>query len=224
MKENKIIITEDGSNSIRSTEYGVTYHSKFGAIQESYHVFINAALRFKAVLQQEFSILEIGFGTGLNAYISLLEARKRNLKIRYTGIEAYPISVETAAKLNYSSLLYEDDPDDLFLKIHSSAWDSIVDFGEYFSLEKQLKKFEEIDFREQFDIIYFDAFAPDAQPELWTEDIFVKMYTALKPDGILVTYCAKGVVKRRMKKVGFKIEALEGPTGKREMTRAVKPA
>lgn len=214
--------TEDGSHSILSEQFGVAYHSKHGAIQETQHVFINAALRLKAVLQKEISILDIGFGTGLNAYMTLLEAEKRNLSIQYSGIEAYPISYQQATDLNYSELLKSTDFQPSFLKMHSADWATPIQLSQQFQFTKHQVKFETIDFTGQFDIIYFDAFAPNAQPELWEAALLSKMYQALKKDGVLVTYCAKGIVKRTLKAVGFEIETLKGPPGKREMTRAIK--
>jgi len=222
MEDSNLFITEDGSHSIFSNRFGVSYHSKFGAVDEANHVFINSGLRFKAVLQQKISILEIGFGTGLNAFVTLLEAKKRNLYIDYVGIEAYPISIQQAQQLNYSELFPLEDNPDLFLKLHQCPWNIQTQLNDHFSFEKILEKFEAINYANRFDIIYFDAFAPDAQPELWNDEILTKMYDALIPDGILVTYCAKGSVKRTLKRVGFSIEALPGPPRKREMTRATK--
>lgn len=221
MSKNRIYLTEDGSHSIHSGKFEVSYHSKHGAIAEAYHVFIDAALRFKAVLQKEIKILEIGFGTGLNAYVTLLEAIKRNLSIEYIGVEAYPITEEQVKSLNYPEQL-QPIYKDLFLKIHQADWNNPAKINEHFTITKLLLEFENINFENQFDIIYFDAFAPNAQPELWGEEIMSKMYKALKPDGIMTTYCAKGVVKRTMKSVGFTVEALPGPPYKREMTRALK--
>lgn len=220
--ENNLFETQDGSHSIFSDQFGVSYHSKYGAIQETQHVFINAALRLKALLQKEIHILDIGFGTGLNAYMTLLEAIKRDLQIHYTAIEAYPISYQKALSLNYSSLLNSQEQHNDFLEMHEEDWEEAIEINEHFQFIKHLRKFEEIDFTNQFDIIYFDAFAPNAQPELWEAELLGKMYQALKPEGVLVTYCAKGVVKRTLKAVGFEIESLKGPPGKREMTRAVK--
>jgi tRNA U34 5-methylaminomethyl-2-thiouridine-forming methyltransferase MnmC len=222
MEDSKLFITDDGSHSIYSKKYGVSYHSKFGALEESQHVFINAALRFKAVIQQKISILEIGFGTGLNTFVTFFEAKKRNLIIDYKAVEAYPISIKQAEQLNYSNLLEPEESSDVFMKLHQAPWNTPFKLNEQFIIEKILKRFQVIDFDNQFDIIYFDAFAPDAQPELWSEDILAKMYKALLPDGILVTYCAKGSVKRSLKGVGFTVEALPGPPRKREMTRATK--
>jgi len=221
MSEDKIYITEDGSHSIHSGKFDVGYHSKHGAIKEAHHVFIDAALRFKAVVQKDIRILEIGFGTGLNAFVTLLESVKRNLQISYTAIEAYPVSMDQVNTLNYAEQL---NPlfQDAFLQMHQCEWEMPVVIQDQFTLDKRLMKFEDIDDQEQFDIIYFDAFAPNAQPELWSEEIMQCMYKALKKDGILTTYCAKGIVKRTMKKVGFTVEALPGPPYKREMTRASK--
>ncbi len=222
MSQGEIFITEDGSHSIRSHEFGVSYHSRFGAVQETQHVFINAALRFKAVIQQEIAILDIGFGTGLNAFMTLLEAEKRNLLIQYTAVEAYPIDESQVGNLNYSEILNQPDYQSIFEQLHHAEWNERHDITTFFSFEKRLMTFQEIDEQIGYDIIYFDAFAPGAQPELWTDEIFARMYAALKLDGILTTYCAKGEVKRSMKRVGFQVERLKGPPGKREMTRATK--
>jgi len=221
----EIFETQDGSHSVFSTEFGVPYHSKYGAIQETRHVFIDAALRFKAVVKKEIGILEIGFGTGLNAYITYLEAHKRNLNIDYITYEAFPLSVEQTAALNYPALLQVSAAEaDFFHTMHQVPWNQKVQVDENFSLTKIQQQFQEIDYKEQFDIVYFDAFAPNAQPELWEHGLLEKMFFALRPNGILVTYCAKGSVKRTLKSLGFEIEALPGPPGKREMTRALKMA
>ncbi len=219
---NQLFETQDGSHSILSAQFGVAYHSKHGAIQETQHVFIDAALKFKAVSHTALSVLDIGFGTGLNAYMTLLEAEKSSLAINYTGIEAFPISYQQATDLNYSTLLKTENFQTTFLEMHRADWATPVQLTDHFQFTKKQIKFETIHFVNQFDIIYFDAFAPNAQPELWEADLLEKMYQALKKDGVLVTYCAKGVVKRTLKAVGFEIEALKGPPGKREMTRAIK--
>ena len=222
MDDSYLFITDDGSHSIYSEKFGVSYHSKYGAIEETQHVFINAALKFKAVIQQYISILEIGFGTGLNAFATFSEAKKSDLIIKYTAVEAYPISIQQAEQLNNSDLIESKENADLFLKLHQQPWNIPFQLNDQFTIEKVLKKFQEIEYKNQFDIIYFDAFAPNAQPELWSDEMLAKMFEALLPEGILVTYCAKGEVKRSLKRVGFTIESLPGPTGKREMTRAVK--
>ncbi len=215
--------SEDGSHSLFSKKYGYTYHSKFGAVQESQHIFIDAALRFKAVVQEKISVLDIGFGTGLNAYLTYLEALKRNLSIQYVAVEAYPIAIENALQLNYPEFLVSDKQDtNIFQKLHTSEWNTLQKLHKQFHFEKKLLHIENIEAANQFDIIYYDAFAPDVQPELWEEDTLQKMYNALKKDGILTTYCAKGQVRRNLKAVGFSIEKIPGPRGKREITRAFK--
>lgn len=219
---NSLITTEDGSHSLISDKFGVGYHSKHGAIQETQHVFINAALRFKAAIQKELSILDMGFGTGLNAYMTFLEATMRKFNVHYTAIEAYPISSEEAATLNYSTVLNIEEFKEDFLKMHRHEWSQEISLSDYFHFIKHKMRFEALEYEDQFDIIYFDAFAPAAQPELWEEDMLKSMYKALKKNGVFVTYCAKGTVKRGMKAVGFQVETLPGPPGKREMTRGLK--
>ena len=217
-----IITTNDGSHSIYSEQYGVTYHSKFGAITESAHVFIAAGLRYKAVVQQEIAILETGFGTGLNAFMTWLEAEKRNLKVAYLGLETFPVTEAEAAALNYPAGLGCPGREDDFRELHRADWNVRHALSEQFSFEKRRTPIEKFSEREAFDLIYFDAFAPQSQPELWTEEVFLHMYESLKPEGVLVTYCAQGHFKRTLKKVGFTVERLQGPPGKREMTRAQK--
>ncbi len=223
MNEQAIFETQDGSHSIFSEEFKVSYHSKYGAVRETQHVFIDAALRFKAVLKKDIRILEMGFGTGLNALMTYLEAQKRNLCINYTTVEAYPIDDAQVALLNYNDILRVSETDeDCLRRLHTAPWNVKYAINDNFTLLKLHTFFETVEFQEQFDIIYFDAFAPNAQPHLWEEPLLKKMYDALLPEGILTTYCAKGEVKRTLKAVGFEIECLQGPPGKREMTRAVK--
>ena len=224
--ERKIIITADGSSSIYLPEWDEQYHSKHGAIQEAYHVFIksgfNHFLANNTNFKNPISILEIGFGTGLNAFITLLESVKQNVPVEYTGIEAYPVAMDEIAQLNYPLVLKAEDKANLFKLLHESPWEEKQQLSQGFSLKKQKKFFVEINDVNLYNIIYFDAFGARVQPELWTETIFKKMYDALKPKGILVTYSAKGSVRRAMQAVGFKVEKLPGPPGKREMLRAQK--
>ncbi len=217
-----LFVTQDGSHTIFAEEYGVPFHSKYGAITESVHVYINAGLRFKAAVQTEISILEIGFGTGLNAFLTLLEAERRNLKVHYLGIEAYPIAVEDTAVFNFTEQLGIPNRQADFQRLHRCAWERSVRLSDHFYLHKKQIRLEAYRTRQHFDLIYFDAFAPQAQPDLWTERILQLMYNALNPDGIFVTYCAKSDFKRTLKKVGFDVESPEGPPGKREMTRGWK--
>jgi tRNA U34 5-methylaminomethyl-2-thiouridine-forming methyltransferase MnmC len=227
----EIIITSDGSSTIHLPDWDEQYHSKHGAIQEAYHVFIKYGLHHyydtkcnseSSKNNLELSILEIGFGTGLNAFITLLESEKINQKINYNGVEGYPISKEEMDQLNYAEQLNTTDSVSLFNKIHNAIWEEKSQITKLFALTKYEKFFNDIDDVDKYNIIYFDAFGARVQPELWTESIFGKMYSALKPNGILVTYSAKGSVRRAMIAVGFSVEKLPGPPGKREMLRATK--
>ena len=213
----EIIITSDGSTTINLPDWNEQYHSKNGSINETYHVFIKSGL--KQVKTDAVSILEIGFGTGLNCFITLLESKR---KINYVGVEAYPVTAEEIEKMNFISVLEAQKDKDLFDKIHTVSWDEKHQITTDFSLFKRKQFFEDIEDKEAFDLIYFDAFGARVQPELWTEDIFKKMFDALKENGILVTYSAKGSVRRAMQTVGFTVERLPGPPGKREMLRATK--
>ena len=218
----EIFKTADGSHSLYSEQFGVSYHSKYGAIQETQHVFIDAGLRQKTLEQKDISILGIGFGTGLNALMTCLEASKHNFKINYVAVEAFPVPMETVRQLNFGELFEQKNVHDIFLKLHEAKWDEVIQIAENFTFKKLNQRFEDLSFESEFDIVYFDAFAPTSQPELWETPVLKIMYDALLPEGILTTYCAKGVVKRTMKAIGFKVERLPGPPGKREMTRAVK--
>ena len=218
--QRKIITTSDGSKTIHIVDWDEQYHSKHGAIQEAYHVFIKSGLSlFK---NTSVSILEIGFGTGLNALITLIEAEKYGLSIEYTGVEAYPVTSLELQELNYVSELDASSFEKHFLKMHECNWKKSSAITNYFSLHKQQKDFMQIEDQDAFNLIYFDAFGARVQPELWTESIFSKMYQALKLNGVLVTYAAKGSVRRAMLAVGFRVERLPGPPGKREMLRATK--
>ena len=218
----KIIITDDGSTTIHLPDLDEQYHSKHGAIQEAYHVYINTGLEYllKQSQPKPLKILEIGFGTGLNAFITLLEADKNKIPISFTGVEAYPISSLEIEKLNYPLLLNSTEA--YFKKLHQSEWEKQISISTHFSILKRKQFFSEITDKNNFHLIYFDAFGARVQPELWTEQIFKKMYTALKKGGVLVTYSAKGSVRRAMQTVGFEVERLPGPPGKREMLRARK--
>ncbi len=216
------LTTSDGSHTLFSEQYGVTYHSRFGAVTESAHVFIAAGLRFKAVVQRDIRVLEAGLGTGLNAFMTWLEAERRNLNVAYTGLEINPLSQKDTAELNYPALLNAPDRDADFQMLHHCEWEAVHSFSEHFSFEKRRTRIEEFEEPETFDLIYFDAFAPQAQPELWTDEVFVRLYRSLRADGALVTYCAQGEFKRSLKRAGFVVERLQGPPGKREMTRALK--
>ncbi|MDT0678158.1 tRNA (5-methylaminomethyl-2-thiouridine)(34)-methyltransferase MnmD [Autumnicola musiva] len=222
--ERKIITTADGSVTIHLPAWDEQYHSRHGAVQEAQHVFIKTGLHYflKKYEAVEVKILEIGFGTGLNAFITFLEMQKLQKKIYYTGVEAYPVNPEEIEKLNYPDILSAEKYKDVFAEMHLIPWNREVEISKDFYLHKQKKKIEEISNVLKFNLIYFDAFGARVQPELWTEEIFERMFNSLTPGGVLVTYAAKGSVRRAMLKVGFKVEKLPGPPGKREMLRALK--
>lgn len=223
--QRELIITEDGSSSIYLPEWGESYHSTHGAIQEAYYVFIDKGLSYfidKFPGKEPITILEIGFGTGLNAFISLLEAQKKQLKIHYSGLEAYPVPFEEVEKLNYVAELGTEKMSSVFQKMHKLSWGDYHELTPYFQLRKELKFFKDLSAKEMFNLVYFDAFGAATQPELWTEEIFSRVYDSLKKDGVMVTYSAKGSARRAMQSVGFTVEKLKGPPGKRHMLRATK--
>ena len=215
---NKLVITNDGSHSIFNPEVNETYHSKHGAIVEAEYVFIKNGLL--AENKKQFSILEVGFGTGLNALLTAQKAQQKKIAINYHGIELYPVPKESYIQLNFTELIGEEKSK--LLNLHECNWEEEHVINKFFKLTKNEIALENYTSKTKFDIIYFDAFSPEKQAELWTAEIFQNMYDLLKEDGFLVTYCAKGVVKRTMKAVGFEIVVLDGPPGKRQMTRANK--
>src|ERR1043165_1360632 len=203
--ERKIILTGDGSHSISVPELNVTYHSIHGAIQESLHVFIQAGLIDSRMFDYVgvHHVLEIGFGTGLNALLTLIEADKHKNRIYYTALELYPLNESETKQLNYCEQLDLPQYKTLFEKMHECNWEEMREITEYFRLTKIKCNLLEYTTENSFYIIYFDAFAPNAQPELWTRKVFDKMYSLLQPGGILVTYCSKGDVRRNMIAAGF---------------------
>ena len=220
----EILKTGDGSMTIHLPEINEQYHSKHGALQEAQHVFIKNGLQHFCSLnsKKEAFILEIGFGTGLNCLLTYFEAKNSNLKIEYTGVEAFPVLVSEWKAMNYGLLLNEENSSQIFEKLHSVAWEKRENISKHFSLKKEEKKFQQIEEKNCYDLIYFDAFGPRVQPDLWTEIIFKIMYDSLKTNGVLTTYSAKGSVRRAMQSVGFIVERLKGPPGKREMLRGTK--
>lgn len=228
MKRN-IITTADGSKTIQIEDWDEQYHSKHGALQEASYVFLKQGLQHYTSLLKEankgghykVSILEIGFGTGLNAFLTLVESKKLNLDINYVGVEAYPVSNTEIAELDYAKLV-DDESQGFFQDLHQVPWEISSAITQGFCLLKRQQFFEDITDENTFDLIYFDAFGERVQPELWTEEIFAKMYKALKPKGVLVTYAAIGKVRRAMMSLGMTVERLPGPPGKRHMLRATK--
>ena len=218
----EIIITNDGSTTIRIPDWNENYHSTHGAIQEAKHVFIKNGLELFQN-QDSVSILEIGFGTGLNAFITFLESLNKK-KVNYVGVEAYPVSEDEVKQMNYVSELEATQYQTIFDKMHSCNWESEQKITDNFILNKRKQFFQDIEDKNQFDLIYFDAFGFPLQPELWSDVIFKKMYEALLPKGVLVTYACRSSIKNAMLSVGFSIEKLPGAPGKREMLRATKKA
>jgi tRNA U34 5-methylaminomethyl-2-thiouridine-forming methyltransferase MnmC len=216
----EIITTNDGSTTIHLPELNESYHSKHGAIQEAYHVFIKNGLSlFEG---KSVSILEIGFGTGLNSFITYLEAQKSNQTIDYVGVEAYPVAVEEALQMNYVKELNANQEADIFKDMHEAVWEEKVAISDDFSLTKRQQLFQDINDEDAYNLIYFDAFGFRVQPELWSLEVFQKMYNALKINGVIVTYACRSSIKNAMIECGFKVEKLPGAPGKREMLRAKK--
>tara|TARA_B100001758_G_scaffold247581_1_gene266035 strand:+ start:12015 stop:12728 length:714 start_codon:yes stop_codon:yes gene_type:complete len=216
--KNKLVITNDGSHSIFHSKINECYHSKHGAIVEAEHVFIRNG--FSAAHKKQLNILEIGFGTGLNALLTLQKAVQKKITVNYHTVELYPLDKIHYSKLNFTELIGIEK--DNLLRLHTSKWEEECKINTFFNFKKINTDLQKFISELKFDIIYFDAFSPEKQPELWTNTVFMKMHNYLKKDGFLVTYCAKGIVKRTMKSVGFEIIVLDGPPGKRQMTRANK--
>jgi len=210
--------TADGSHTFFVPELNEHYHSTNGALTESKHVFINAGLN--QIDQKEISILEIGFGTGLNALLSYLNAKSRNIQIHYTSIELYPIDKIWIEKLNFPDEIGIEHS--IFEFLHNCEWDDEVQIDSFFTLHKIKGDLTKTQFHRQFDLIYFDAFAPEKQPEMWSPEIFAHLFEQTNPNGILTTYCAKGAVRRMLQAAGYTTERLPGPPGKWEMLRGRK--
>jgi len=217
MFERRIVSTEDGSSSIYVEGLNEHYHSTHGAVQESMHVFIKYGLELCE--KKSISILEIGFGTGLNALLTAILAKEKNLNVQFHTLEKYPLQSQEYLLLNYGEEFKEEN---LFLNIHKCEWECDIEISREFTFKKINVDLEFWNPSNKYDVIYFDAFAPDKQPNLWTETIFKKLYDCLNEVGILSTYCAKGQVKRNLKAAGFVVEPKPGPIGKREITVAIK--
>lgn len=217
----ELIKTDDGSDTLFVREIGEHYHSTFGAIQESMHVFIEAGL--KKCSQSPITVFEVGFGTGLNSWLTALEAAKTNQMIRYITVEKYPLPPVIWEELNYPNVLPASSPE-LFRKIHEAEWEKEIKINANFSILKLSSDFTKFDYSglPLFNLVYFDAFSPDKQPELWLASIFRKISDHCAPEAKIVTYCAKGAVRRSLTEVGFAAERIPGPPGKREMLRGTK--
>lgn len=221
-KDPYIIDTSDGSHSIYIPALNETYHSSHGAVTESMHVFINAGLEgfFKQYKPKEIDVFEVGFGTGLNALLAILWADENKQKLNYHSIEQFPLAEEVYQKLNYGKLLKNEE---IFLRIHQAAWDKEVLLNENFLIKKSGTSWNNYLLPDNsYDIIFYDAFAPGKQPEMWNFELLQKCYNGLKKNGLLVTYCAGGQFKRDLRSAGFTVETLSGPPGKKEMVRGRK--
>lgn len=229
MDKVRIELTEDGSATVYNASVNEHYHSVHGAVQESMHVFIDAG--FKEVLRksQQISILEVGFGTGLNTLLTLLEYRKalkvnsegsQKLSVNFVSIEPYPIGEKMAEQLNYCQILQCEELSGDFMRLHQVNNDETISVNDRFYFTRFVTPLEAFSSDQKFDLVYFDAFSPQAQPELWTLDIFSKIHGLMNKGGIFVTYCSKGIVRRSLQQLGFQVERLKGPPGKHEMLRA----
>ncbi len=213
--------TLDGSHTLYLEGIDEHYHSTFGAIQESEHVFIQAGLSH--CQKGEVTLFEIGFGTGLNCYLTFLAAQSTGQRVKYHAIEKYPLPKEVYEELNYDSLM-KNRSSEIFSVLHKTPWNQELEISNFFHLHKMEGDLLDMNFDllPDFDLIYFDAFSPEKQPELWEMVVFERLFDKMKNNSILVTYCAKGMVRRRLQAVGFEVERIPGPPGKREMIRAIK--
>lgn len=212
------IPTQDGSHTLYHSGLNEHYHSTHGAVQESMHVYIRAGLEGALQQKTSLSILEMGFGTGLNAWLTLVHAPQAH--IQYTGLESFPLSAELALALNYGA---NSPQSAAFEALHAAEWEKEVPVNEHFTLKKYHTRIEDAQLPEaHFDLIYYDAFAFRVQPELWSPELMARCYAWLKPGGIWVSYCAKGLVRRGLKAAGFQVERMRGAPGKWQMLRAKK--
>jgi len=217
-----IIPTNDGSDSVFSNQYNASYHSKFGAIEESITIFISSGLYYNYLKgKRKLHIFEMGFGTGLNAFLTAIEAERLQIDIDYTAVELHPLPEELSIQLNYPKTLGFSD---LFNRIHQSTWGETQKISEYFKLNKRHIRIEDMEHSTPYDLIYYDAFAPSTQADLWLDSVHVPLFHNLKDNGNLVTYCAQGKFKRMLKAIGYTLESLPGPSHKKEIIRATKTA
>ena len=215
----KLIISKDGSHTIYRKDIDETYHSRHGAVQEALHVFISKGLKEIEKSKRPINILEVGFGTGLNALLTCVNSTS---EVNYIGLEANPLSIKVLDSLNYAATVIEDNSQEVFKNIHNSPWETLSSITSLFSIKKVETTIQNFEITQPIDLVYYDAFGPNSQAEMWDISIFEKIYKAMRPQGVFVTYCAKGQVRRDLKSVGFVMERLEGPPGKREMLRGRK--
>ncbi|MBT8271126.1 MAG: tRNA (5-methylaminomethyl-2-thiouridine)(34)-methyltransferase MnmD [Bacteroidia bacterium] len=218
----RILTTKDGSHTIQIEEWEEQYHSVHGAIGESKHVFIENGLKhwLRVNSSNTIAILEYGFGTGLNTFLTYIETEQNCIKIDYVGLEAFPCKPEEIELLNYHELLKLEQSE--FLNLHSSPWDRPVSISQNFVMTKKKISFDQFVSEKKYDLVYYDAFGSRVQPELWTRENFERIFDLLENNGVLVTYSSKGRVRRAMEDIGYRVERLPGPPGKRHMLRATK--
>ncbi len=222
MDDLSIILSDDGSHSLHSKKYNAEYHSSHGSIQESLHVFIKAGLEYLNLPSTK--ILEMGLGTGLNAYLSFLYASKNKVNIQYTAYELHPVDTSITSQLNYVQQTKSNEFLEIFERIHQCTDGLNIALSDHFNFLKHHKMIQSLHQESEFDLIFYDAFGPGVQEELWSKKMTDIMYRCLNNHGVLVTYCAQGAFKRNLKASGFSVEGIPGPPGKREMTRATKKA
>ncbi|MDG1917396.1 MAG: tRNA (5-methylaminomethyl-2-thiouridine)(34)-methyltransferase MnmD [Flavobacteriales bacterium] len=216
----KVIVTSDGSKTLQIPEWNEQYHSTHGAVAEAKHVYIKNGLDF--IQSKEISIFEMGFGTGLNAFLTYLNGLENKRVINYYAIEKEPLPFELVTQLDYAKSLSAMTEESTFFKLHTCPWEVVTEISTYFRLFKIHDTFEHYSFHTTFDLVYYDAFGFRVQPELWQKEVFEKLVKLINIGGVLVTYCAKGEVKRILKTLGMHVESLAGPPGKREMIRAIR--
>ncbi len=217
----ELITTDDGSLSLLNRELNVTYHSRRGALLESRHIYIGCGLHHAlSVFGRQLKIFELGFGTGLNAWLSQQEAEEKNLDIHYTALEKYPVPEALFQHLNYA---HDERSARAYLRLLNSPWDTETPTGPHFTLHKQRGDITDFVIPANLQLVYYDPFDPEATPDCWQPPVFRHLFDAMVSGGCLVTYCAKGSIKRLLKETGFRVETLHGPPGKREITRAVRP-
>lgn len=222
--EADLIETSDGSHTLKLKGFKEQYHSVNGALQESKHVFLKSGYRAMNPMPDPLYILEVGLGTGLNALITAREAIHNKNRVLYDALEPYPLQKEITQQLNYTDQFPEPWLKDIFGQIHDSHSTLYQNLKDYFFIRCFNQPLQEIQLdKERYHLVYFDAFGPDTQPDMWTTKVFIQLFESMKPGGILVTYCVKGEVRRAMKAAGFAVHKIPGPAGKREISRATKP-
>ena len=216
----ELLITGDGSHTVCIPELNVTYHSKHGAIQESMHVYIESGL--KQIQNKKISVLEVGFGTGLNALLTYIQAEKNDLEVIYEAVELHHLDDSLTAALNYLSVLEAPQYVNAFSNMHACEWNVLQTISPSFAFKKVTGDIRDMSLTGSYNLVYYDAFDPSAQPDVWTSTIFHKIYSAMEEEGMLVTYCSKTSVRKALVEAGFQVVKIPGPKGKREIVKALK--